>query len=329
MTYVMAPVGLAPRFVAVMRRAGMVLAMAAPMVLGSQAMAQLAETPTIAQELPKLGRELSREMVGGTFKLYGPLHAQESDDGLKVSRDLAYGDHERQKLDVYAPDNAQNAPVLVFVHGGGFVRGDKKGATNIGRWFANNGIVAITVNYRFAPQNVWPSGAEDLALVSDWIQGNVAQHGGDARRVVLSGNSAGAMHVADYVFREDMQRDGDGVVGAILISTPTVDLQNRPVDPKRDALYYGVDGDRAAQSVVNAVEGRKIPLMLAYAENEPDVIIDQVRRLIDAVATRDNRLPVVVGVPGHNHISIVEHIGTADNSLAPQMLNFIQQSASH
>jgi pimeloyl-ACP methyl ester carboxylesterase len=289
--------------------------------------AQMSQTPEIAKALPGLGYEMSREMVGGTFKLYGPLHAGSSDDGLSVIRDLAYGPHERNVLDVYAPQGAAGVPVMVFVHGGGFVRGDKKDVTHIGRWFAQNGVAAINVNYRFAPQSTWPSGAQDLGLVLDWIKANAGAHGIDPAKIVLAGNSAGSMHVADYVFREELQRDGDGVIGAILISTPTVDLENRPVDPKRDALYYGTDGDRAAQSVVNAVEGRKIPLMLAYAEHEPQVIMDQVRRLAVALTERDGRLPLLKGVQGHNHISVVQHIGTADQSLAPDMLGFINNLA--
>ncbi len=285
--------------------------------------AQVALTPAIAEALPALGSELSREMVGGTMKLYGPLHAADTNDGLNVLADQAYGDHERQKLDVYAPEGASNLPVMVFVHGGGFVRGDKGGAANIGRWFARHGVVTVTLNYRFAPESTWPSGAKDVALALEWIKANIAGLGGNPEHIVLAGNSAGSMHVADYTFHEDFQNAADGVVGSILISPPAVDLMGRELDPARDALYYGPDGDRAAQSVVNALDGRILPVMVAYAEHEPAIIIDQTRKLITGLTARDGRLPLVVGVAGHNHISIVEHIGTADESLVHEMLNFV------
>jgi acetyl esterase len=180
------------------------------------------------------------------------------------------------------------------------------------------------MNYRFAPENTWPSGAEDIAGVLAWIKSNGAAMGGDPTKIIIAGNSAGAMHAADYAFHEELQLADDGVIGAILISTPTVDLEAREVDPKRDALYYGADGDRAAQSVVNALDGRKLPVLVAYAQNEPAVIIDQVRLLIAGLAARDGRLPLISAAAGHNHISIVEHIGTADETLAPDMLEFIQ-----
>lgn len=296
-------------------------------LLAGPATAQLANTPEIAAKLPGLGYEMSREMVGGTMKLYRPLHAADDGAGVRVVSD-AYGGHERQVLDVYTPaEGAEGAPVVLFAHGGGFVRGDKKAVANIGRYLARHGIVAAMLNYRFAPEAKWPSGGEDMGLALAWLRANVAGLGGDPSRMFVAGNSAGAMHAADYAFREELQADGDGVIGAILISPPTVDLTARPVDPKRDALYYGVDGDRAAQSVVGAVPGRAMPVLVAYAEHEPAVILDQTRLLIEALVKRDGRLPLIAAVPGHNHISIVEHIGTPDETLGPDLVEFIRAVA--
>ncbi|WP_407495849.1 alpha/beta hydrolase [Pseudooceanicola sp. MF1-13] len=293
--------------------------------LVTPAAAQVSATPEVAGQLAALGKELSREMVGGTMKLYGPLHATETDEGLTVERDISYGGHERQKLDIFAPeDTSVLKPVMVFAHGGGFVRGDKGGAQNIGRAFAREGVVTITMNYRFAPEATWPSGAEDVSGVLSWIAENAQSYGGDPDKVFLSGNSAGSVHVADYAFHEEFQREDDGVIGVILISPPAIDLTGRELDPQRDALYFGPDGDRAAQSIINALDGRKLPVLIAYAENEPELIMNQTRILIDGLTARDGRLPLVTGVPGHNHISIVEHIGTADQSLTTDMLDFIK-----
>lgn len=301
------------------------LVLAGLLMSGTLANAQVANTPEIAARIVAMGPELSREMVGGTMKLYGPIHAAASTKGLVMTRNATYGPHERHRLDVFAPEGAKGLPVLVFVHGGGFVRGDKKSIANIGRWFAKNGVVTVTINYRFAPESQWPSGAEDLGAALSWIQDNIAKLGGDPSQIIVAGNSAGAMHVADYVFRENLQITNDGVVGAILLSTPTVDLNNREIDPKRDALYYGATADRSEQSVVNFVDGRKIPVLIGYAEYEPVVISDQVRRLIVALSGRDGRLPLVTSAAGHNHISLVSHIGSVDETLAPDMLEFILQ----
>lgn len=286
------------------------------------AAAQIANTPEIAELLPGLGRELGPELVGATQSAYAALHAGD-ETGLSVTRDLEYGTDPRHRLDIYAPQDAAAAPVLVFVHGGGFVRGDKADVANIGRYAAQHGLVGVTINYRFAPDNVWPSGAQDLASAIGWLGENLARYGGDPHCLIIAGNSAGAMHVADYAFRPELRAEGDGVLGAILISPPTVDLSAREIDPARDALYYGSEGDRAAQSVVNAVPGTDLPVMIAYAEHEPDVIIDQTRLMIEALTRRDSRLPLISSAPGHNHISVVAHIGTADETLGPDLLEFV------
>ena len=230
-------------------------------------------------------------------------------------------------MDVYVPEGAAGtAPIVLFVHGGRFVRGDKADpdAAGIGPYFAKPGIVAISMNYRFAPENTRPSGAEDIGLALDWIASNAELHHGDPSKIILIGISAGAMHVADYTFREELQHADDGVIGAVLISPPTVDLPARPINPQRDALYYGENSDRADQSVVNHLDGRKLPVMVAYAEFEPEIIAEQTRILIDALAKRDGRLPLVVGVPGHNHNFHRRDIGTADESLSQDILGFVE-----
>lgn len=301
-------------------------AIALTLSLPIAAAAQVADDPETFAKLEAFGSDLSREMVGGTQALYREMYASFTDEGLSITRDQAYGDHERNVLDIYAPEGASGAPVMIFAHGGGFVRGDKAAVGNIAHWAARNGVVGIAFNYRLAPDATWPSGGEDVAGVLGWIKDNVADFGGDPSKVIIAGNSAGSMHIADYTFREELQIEDDGVIGAILISPPTVDLENREIDPARDAIYYA-EGNRAEQSVVNAVEGRTIPVMVAYAENEPDVILDQTHRLINALTTRDGRLPLIVGAAGHSHISIVGHIGTADETLGPDMLEFIKLQA--
>ena len=293
------------------------------LLLAQTATAQVADDPETFSKLEALGMNLSREMVGGTQALYRDMYKSFSDEGLSITRDVAYGDHERHVLDVFAPEGASGAPVMIFAHGGGFVRGDKAAVGNIAHWAARNGVVGVAFNYRLAPEATWPSGGQDVARVLAWINGNIQEHGGDPTKIIVAGNSAGSMHIADYVFREDLQIENDGVIGAILISPPTVDLDNREIDPTRDAVYYA-DGDRTEQSVVNAVEGRSVPVLVAYAENEPDVILDQTHRLINALSARDGRMPLIVGAAGHSHISVVGHIGTSDETLGPDMLEFIK-----
>ena len=84
------------------------------------------------------------------------------------ARRLAYGAHARQVLDVFSPAGARAAPVMMFVHGGAFVRGDKRVTgelyENVLHWFARQGFVGVNIEYRLAPEAAYPGGAR----ISRW-----------------------------------------------------------------------------------------------------------------------------------------------------------------
>ena len=165
-------------------------------------------TPDLREKLEALGRDLTPAMLGGTTQLFA-------------------------------------APVLVFVHGGGFVMGDKRSAEtpfydNIGTFAALQGFVGVTITYRLAPAHRFPAGPEDLAAVVGWLKANVAQYGGDPDKIVLSGQSAGATHVAGYVAHQAHHTaEGGGIAGAILMSGIYDTLSCTPNDFHK--AYYGED----------------------------------------------------------------------------------------
>ena len=112
-----------------------------------------------------------------TAKLYAPLQEKEPYQGIKVTRDLKYGPDDRHALDVFVSEQAASVPrpVLVFVHGGAFTGGNRRGPDNspfydnIGLFAARNGIVAVNITYRLAPQHQWPAGAEDVGAAVRWV----------------------------------------------------------------------------------------------------------------------------------------------------------------
>jgi acetyl esterase/lipase len=157
----------------------------------------------IAAELRTIGARIETQKTG---ELYAALQPKEPYAWLEVMRDLKYGPHERNALDVFKAPGASAAgkPVLVFVHGGGFARGTKRMEglpfyDNIGLWAVGQNLVGVTLNYRLAPQSTWPAGIEDMTAAVAWLKANVAQYGGDPNKIVLWGHSAGAAHIADYV----------------------------------------------------------------------------------------------------------------------------------
>ncbi|TKW64010.1 MAG: alpha/beta hydrolase [Paracoccus denitrificans] len=299
------------------------------MVASWPALAQVADTPEIAQTLREMGPVLSRQVVGGTNEIYAPLYPAMPVEGVELIADQRYGEAERNLLDVYKPADADGtAPIVIFAHGGGFVRGDKAEVANLGPYFAQNDVVFLAMNYRLAPDAKWPAGAEDMAAAIRWVRDNTSVHGGNLANIIVAGNSAGSAHAADYAFREDMQIDDDGVIGAILISPPTANLTDHQIDPERDAQYYDTStAPLDEMSYIGKLDGRALPVMIAVGELDIPLVQDQAGQLLRALYERDGHLPVTAVVPGHNHISIVAHIGSGDASLGPDMLEFIRYAA--
>lgn len=119
--------------------------------------------------------------------------------GAKLSRDLHYGADRRQALDVYLPQDARNAPVILMVHGGGWRVGDKaaRGVTGnkVARW-VGRGFIFVSVNYRLLPEADPLAQAEDVARALAYAQSRASSWGGDPAQFVLMGHSAGAHLVA-------------------------------------------------------------------------------------------------------------------------------------
>lgn len=120
----------------------------------------------------------------------------------QIERDLSYGSHQRQKLDLFRPAGS-GWPLLIFVHGGSWTEGDKalevgsfEPYQNIGRFYAARGVGVALINYRLQPQADWRDQVEDVARAAGWLAGNIAARGGDPNRIFLSGHSAGAQLIS-------------------------------------------------------------------------------------------------------------------------------------
>jgi len=151
----------------------------------SAAFAQQTPMPEdIAWKLLEIGRVID---VPKTAALYAPLQQKEPYAGVKVERDVKYGPADRNLLDVFTPEaNSSSRPVLIFIHGGGFVAGNKRNPgspfyDNIMLWAVKSGFVAGNATYRLAPQFMWPAGSEDLASVVQWVSEKIGQRGSLSR----------------------------------------------------------------------------------------------------------------------------------------------------
>lgn len=140
-----------------------------------------------------------RDDVAGSWwrtMLQLPFHPRD----LQVSSNVAYGAHHRQRLDVWRTSRTpQNAPVIIYFHGGGWTFGDKReqGRPMLHE-FVSRGWIVVTSNYRLAPNDPWPAHIIDAKRVLGWAKKFVANYGGDPDRIVLAGGSAGG-HLASLL----------------------------------------------------------------------------------------------------------------------------------
>jgi acetyl esterase/lipase len=116
----------------------------------------------------------------------------------QVERNISYGPHEAHRLDVYRP-SAKDAgsaaaprPVVVFLHGGGWVSGSKNQYRFVAEALVSRGYVAVLPAYRLHPEAAFPGFVEDAAQAFAWVQRSAATLGGDPDRIFLMGHSAGA-----------------------------------------------------------------------------------------------------------------------------------------
>jgi acetyl esterase/lipase len=282
--------------------------------------------PDVIAQLTGMGRLITPDLVQRSWALLTPFHEKVGYTAPKIHRDLTYGDHPRHRLDVHTGDPVASrpAPVVLFVHGGGFTGGDKQvpgrpAYDHIGAWAVRNGWVGVTMTYRLAPEHTWPAGAEDVAAAVQWIRDNIADYGGDPARIVVTGHSAGCVHVASFVTG---QGGGslDGVRGAGLLSgfylIPDEDRG------ELERAYYA-DAPSQTVSTLPGLLTARIPLIFAVAECDPEFSHYQVARLTEAWMEARGAVPQVVWSEGHNHVSQIGSIGVDDLALGAQLARFV------
>jgi acetyl esterase/lipase len=130
---------------------------------------------------------------------------------LQQTLDVRYSDGpDGQALDVFAPKGAAGRPVVLFVHGGAWMVGDKSTFgyyRGVARFFARHGAVAVSINYRLSPRVKHPEHVKDVARAFAWVRRHVRDYGGDPDRIFLCGHSAGGHLVALLATDESYLKD--------------------------------------------------------------------------------------------------------------------------
>ncbi len=137
-----------------------------------------------------------------------------SNGGVSVSKNIPYGNQPLQDLDIYYPKPLAQAmkaqgviseryPLVVFVHGGSWENGTKEDYAFVGQSLARAGYITAVINYRKAPEHVYPAYVEDTAKAIAWSYDNATSFYADPQRIGVVGHSAGAFNMMAAISNAD------------------------------------------------------------------------------------------------------------------------------
>ncbi|WP_326540597.1 alpha/beta hydrolase [Pseudorhodoferax sp.] len=273
----------------------------------------------MAQAIAAMGPAFDAEVLQRSVALFAPVADKSLPAGGQCTCDVFYGPDERQSVDIYSPGRP-HAPVVVFIPGGGFVRGDKQSYQAVGAALARLGCVGVVANYRLAPDFVWPSGAEDVAAIVDFVADGIAAHGGQPDHIVVVGQSAGASHVAAAMFDARVRPRCFAAVRHVALMSGLYYLHPDDLSPGA-RLYFGADARlHADRAPARTLAGGTATLALTVSEFDPLVYVRQGAQLAVALAEACRRAPDFSTVRQHNHISSILNIATPYDAVSRRLL---------
>jgi len=300
------------------------------------------QADAVAQAIRAMGAAFNSEVLQATYELFRPLQERAPKNGIKRHNDIAYGDDPRHVLDVFAPAGEGllkgTAPVVVFVHGGGFIGGERSPLPglindNVATFFARHGCIAVNASYRLAPDHTFPSGAQDVGRIVTWLRENIASFGGDPQSIVLFGHSAGAAHVAAWTFVERVHGSAGPRIAAAILMSGVYSVQHQQfhtgnASPNQQA-YYGRDAAAwEGMATLGKVKRGHPPVFIGLGEFDPYPFAWPSLALAGELVRCDQVAPAVHVVAGHNHISTVAMINSEVDTLGPELLRFVLEKTA-
>jgi acetyl esterase/lipase len=222
---------------------------------------------------------------------------------------LSYGSDAKQRVDVYAsPAQDEAKPVALFLHGGVWQLGDRTAYRTMGEDLARHGFVAFVASYRLAPAHKWPAQRDDAKAALDLVVREAAKYGGDPKRIVVIGHSAGGQMAA--LLR------GDARVKAFAFYSGVFDLE-MPLDESQPDGGFArfiapvfTKAQLAEASPLRAKERFDVPLLLITSERDYRAMHAQTMAMHAMLSARKERV-TLLELPKVDHFEMVEHVDDA------------------
>jgi acetyl esterase/lipase len=303
--------------------------------LGMPAFAQHSSSPAsepsaatkAARGVAALGKRWDPDTRAETERLYADVHRSIDSSPIKRTT-VSYGPAPSQTLDLFVPDGGFREPstVLIYFPGGGLDGAERieRGSPaygNVANVIARAGGIGVIASYRTLPEAKWPSGAEDVRLVLDWVRKNIATVGGDPDNVLLMGNEVGATHLASFLFDDASQLAG--ITGAVLVSGA---FGAAPATDGERAYFGRNSAARMPLNLVDGYRGKAVPILLLSGEYDVPAIETGVAQLYVKLCAKYRDCPAFVQAPGHNQLSAVLTLDTDDRSIYSALIRFYHQA---
>jgi len=228
-----------------------------------------------------------------------------------VRRNIAYGTEDEQRFDVYAPEQARRAPVIFVVPGSGWTNDDKDSRrileNKLGRWLPR-GFAVVAVNYRAAPKAGPYEQARDVALALAKAQEMADNWGGDRKRFILLGHSAGAHLIALLASTPRLSTDLQTApwLGSILLDSGALDVPGI-MSGRHFKLYdqaFGNDPNYwQAASPYHQLDRRTAPILAVCSTQRPESC-PQAQRFVAKAESFGTRAAVLAEDLSHREINL-------------------------
>lgn len=256
----------------------------------------------------------------------------------KVTRDLPYAEpkNERQTLDVYAPTEGKNLPVVVWIHGGGWRAGDKSSVQKKPQAFADKGFVFVSTNYRFVPKVTVKEMTGDIAKTIRWVHDHAQEYGGDPKSIIVMGHSAGA-HLAALVCTDDRYLKAEGLPLSIIkvcmpVDVSVYDIPKRlkvggSLRPSAISATFGdtEESQRDLSPATHVAKGKNIPpFLILHVADRPETKAQShwlADKLKDAGVSAK-----VVAAEGTTHGTINANLGKSGDRPTQEMWEFLAKA---
>lgn len=246
------------------------------------------------------------------------------------ARDVAYGPHPRQRMDIYLPSGVGSAPkpVVFFIYGGSWANGAKETYSFVGDALSARGFVTVIADYRLVPEVRFPVFIEDGALALRFVRDTIARFGGDPGKIHLMGHSAGAYNAMmltldrRYLAAAGL-RTGD-IRSTVGLSGP-YDFLPFDIDATKEA--FGNARDPAQTQPINFARPDARPIFLATGSSDTTVLPRNSERLALALRKAGARSITLKIYPGLGHAGTATALSRILQWQAPildDVIGFIQ-----